>query len=208
MVDETPLQHWNAVWDSKTPDAVSWYQRRPDVSLSLIAHAQLPRDARIIDVGGGASTLVDHLLAEGFDRISVLDIADGGMRRARERLGAVASSVQWLVQDARYVDAPASFDLWHDRAVFHFLTDSADRTTYLQGLARSLAPRGQLIVATFALDGPERCSGLPVMRYDVDTLHDAFGREAFELLETATESHRTPWDAEQRFTYVRLRRRY
>lgn len=208
MPETPPEQHWRTVWENKTPDAVSWFQRRPDTSLALIEHAGLPHAARIIDVGGGASTLVDHLLARGYANLSVLDIAEGGLRQARERLGASAAGVQWLTQDVRTLVAGQPFALWHDRAVFHFLTDAADRAAYVQALQRSLAPQGQVIVATFALDGPERCSGLPVTRYDAAGLHDAFGRGDFDLKEAASETHRTPWDAEQRFTWVRLQRRY
>ncbi|WP_266169268.1 class I SAM-dependent methyltransferase [Dyella subtropica] len=206
MTDIPRKRHWEHVYETKPTDTVSWYQRRPHISLTLIDHADLPLDAPIIDVGAGASTLVDHLLAEGRSDLSVLDISAAALDKVRERLGDGAGKVAWIAADVLGFAPSKRYALWHDRAVFHFLTDASDRAAYLDALQRSLAPDGQVIVATFALDGPERCSGLPVARYDVASLHAAFG-DAFELLESTRESHLTPGGAEQHFTYVRMQLR-
>jgi SAM-dependent methyltransferase len=199
--------HWEQVYTTKTADAVSWYQPHPETSLALIADSQLPHDAPLLDVGGGASTLVDHLLDAGYTDISVLDIAASALSQARARLGAdKAQRVHWLVDDVTRFTPSRRYALWHDRAVFHFLTDDALRTAYVAALRRSLAPGGTLIIATFALDGPVRCSGLDVVRYDADGLHACLGDD-FERMASGREMHLTPWGAEQAFTYLRLRRR-
>jgi SAM-dependent methyltransferase len=198
--------HWEHVYETRAADAVSWYQFEPELSLAMIARSGVPLDAPLIDVGGGASVLVDALLDAGHSDLTVLDIAAGALERSRARLGAAAAEVAWIVGDLLQFAPPKRYALWHDRAVFHFLVDADDRARYMETLRRSLRPGGQLIVATFAEDGPERCSGLPVARYSADELHAAFGAE-YALLESFKEVHRTPSDAEQRFTWVRLRRR-
>ncbi|MBS0556607.1 MAG: class I SAM-dependent methyltransferase [Proteobacteria bacterium] len=198
--------HWNRVYTTKTADTVSWYQVQPKISLELIAAANLAADAPIIDVGGGASLLVDHLLAKGRRELSVLDVSAAALNRVRERLGADAAKARWIEADVREFAPSQRYDLWHDRAVFHFLTDAADRAAYMAALRRSLNPRGHVVAATFALDGPARCSGLSVAQYDAASLHGEFG-ENFELLESRRETHITPAGAEQRFTWVHLRLR-
>ncbi len=198
--------HWNRVYTTKAVDAVSWYQAQPKISLELIAAAGLPADAPIIDVGGGASVLVDCLLAQGRTALNVLDISAAALANARARLGADASKVRWIEADVREFAPSQRCALWHDRAVFHFLTDPADRAAYMATLRRSLNPRGHVVIATFALDGPARCSGLDVAHYDAASLHAQFGDE-FEMLESRREPHLTPAGAEQRFTWLHLRLR-
>ena len=198
--------HWNRVYTTKATDAVSWYQTQPGISLELIAAANLPPDAPIIDVGGGASVLVDCLLAQGRSELSVLDISTAALARARARLGADAAKVCWIEADVREFAPPRRYDLWHDRAVFHFLTDPADRAAYMAVLRRSLNPRGHVVMATFALDGPARCSGLEVAHYDAASLHAEFGDD-FAMLDSRRETHVTPSGATQKFTWVHLQLR-
>ncbi len=164
------------------------------------------RDAGIIDVGGGASTLVDDLVANGYTDLTVLDLSAAALNAARKRLGAQESKVRWIEADITRVELPANrYDIWHDRAVFHFLTDAADRAAYVQTVLRSVKPGGHVIVATFGEDGPLQCSGLPVMRYSADELHDQFGA-AFQLLDHRREEHHTPSGAVQQFVYCYCRR--
>lgn len=199
--------HWEQVYASKPADTVSWYQARPDTSLAFIAESGTAYDAPLIDVGGGASTLVDHLLAEGYSDLTVLDLAAQALAQAQARLGpASARQVQWLVEDATRFAPSRQYALWHDRAVFHFLADDAARAAYVEAVRRSLAPGGTLIVATFAADGPSRCSGLDVSRYDADMLYAQFGHD-FEREAAGRDLHETPWGSSQAFTYLRLRRR-
>ena len=200
-------QHGEQVYEIKPADTVSWYQAHPSTSLRFIADSQLPLDAPLLDVGGGASTLVDHLLDRGHTDLSVLDISAHALSQAQARLGAArAARVHWLVDDVTRFAPTRRYALWHDRAVFHFLTEAAARTAYLATLRHSLAPGGMVIMATFAADGPARCSGLEVARYDADSLHASFGGD-FERVASGREVHVTPWGAEQAFTYLRLRRR-
>lgn len=198
--------HWQGVHRSKSPEETSWFQLRPEPSLRLIDAAGLGGDTRMVDIGGGASTLVDHLLARGWQRITVLDIAEDALRRARERLGERAAAVTWEVADVTRWRPEQSFELWHDRAVFHFLTDAADRAAYRDTLAAALRPGGYAVVATFALDGPERCSGLPVVRYDSAALAAEFAG-CLELVQSARDEHVTPGGKLQAFTFCLFRRR-
>lgn len=198
--------HWEAVYAQRTPDSVSWFQPHAEHSLELIARAGLTRDAAIIDVGGGASTLADDLLARGYHDLTVLDLSAAALAAAQVRLGDDARRVSWVEADITAVDLPRQrYDLWHDRAVFHFLTDVAQRHAYVERVLQSVKPGGHVIVATFAEDGPDRCSGLPVMRYGADTLHAEFGAP-FELLEHSRETHHTPGGAVQQFVYCYCRR--
>jgi ubiquinone/menaquinone biosynthesis C-methylase UbiE len=199
-------EHWENVYRTKEANAVSWYRSHLDRSLAMVDACGLGPNAHVVDIGGGASTLVDDLLARGFSRIAVLDLAGSALEVAQRRLGDRAASVRWIVGDAaaRHFDE-ASVDLWHDRAVFHFLTDEGSRAAYLAELERAVRPGGFVILATFALDGPEKCSGLPVRRHDAAGLADALG-PAFEVLEDAREAHVTPWGATQNFVYVRARK--
>lgn len=194
-------EHWEKVYQTKQPDSVSWFQEHATRSLEIIRSIGVASNAQIIDVGGGASTLVDDLLTSGLKHVSVLDLSASALEVARKRLGALDQNVTWITGDIRTVDLPAhTYDIWHDRAVFHFLTETADRMAYVRRVIRAVKPRGHVIVATFAPDGPEQCSGLPVVRYDPDQLHGEFGA-AFELLEHASEEHMTPWGSVQHFVY-------
>jgi SAM-dependent methyltransferase len=197
--------HWNRVYQTKAPDSVSWYQRRPDVSLELIAASGIAKDAGIIDVGGGASLLVDNLLNLGYSNVAVLDISGAALDTSRTRLGARAVAVEWFEADVTTFEPPHRYALWHDRAAFHFLTRTTDRASYVETLRKALTPGGTAIIATFALDGPPKCSGLDVVRYDERSIAVELGAE-FELLEVRREAHVTPGKAEQKFRYFRFER--
>ncbi|MBW2524171.1 MAG: class I SAM-dependent methyltransferase [Deltaproteobacteria bacterium] len=200
-------EHWDGVHQAKSAEEVSWFQPQAKVSLELIASLGLASSARIIDVGGGVSRLVDGLLARGFGAVRVLDVSARALDHARARLEERAGSVDWVVGDVLQVDLGGPFDLWHDRAVFHFLTEPADRARYAERLLASLVPGGHAVVATFAEDGPIRCSGLPVVRYSPTTLHRELGENALELVAERRDAHVTPQGKEQRFQYSVLRRR-
>ena len=195
--------HWNRVYQTKTPDNVSWYQRRPHVSLALVAASGVGKDAGIIDVGGGASVLVDHLLDLDYTNLAVLDLSGAALDASRSRLGARAAAVEWFEADVTSFEPPHRYALWHDRAVFHFLTDADDRARYVTTLRKALQPNGAVIVATFAPDGPPKCSGLDVVRYDELSISAELGDE-FQLREVRRETHVTPGKAEQRFNYFRF----
>jgi ubiquinone/menaquinone biosynthesis C-methylase UbiE len=200
MSDET---HWEAVYRDRAAEEVSWFQPSPELSLALIEAAGMPREAPLIDVGGGASRLVDRLLEAGYRNISVLDISAAALEQSRARLGAAAAAVRWLQADITRTELPDRYRLWHDRAVFHFLVGAQARAAYLQRLERHLAPGGQAIIATFSPDGPERCSGLPVQRYSAQSLAQTLGGR-FRLLESRQELHTTPAGVEQAFVYCRF----
>lgn len=195
--------HWEQVWRTRAPQQVSWYQPEPTVSLELIEASGIEKDAGIIDVGGGASVLVDRLLDRGYTGLAVLDIAGGAMRLSRERLGARAADVEWHEADVTSFEPPRRYGLWHDRAVFHFLTEAGDRRAYIATLRRALKPGGAVVIAAFAPDGPPKCSGLDVMRHDERSLATELGA-GFAVREARRESHRTPGGVEQRFIYCRL----
>lgn len=198
MVDRR--QHWETVYGSKAVDQVSWFQLHAASSLRLIGGCA-DKDAQIIDVGGGASTLVDDLLDAGYRNLTVLDLAESALAVSRARLGARAQSVQWVAADITRAELPAArYDVWHDRAVFHFLTDPADRARYVEQVLKSVKPGGRVIVAAFGPGGPLQCSGLDVVRYAPNTLHAEFGG-AFRLLGHETEIHLTPAGKEQEFVY-------
>ncbi len=202
---DTPA-HWEQVYRTRQSTDVSWYRPHLERSLAFIDAAAPDRDARVLDVGGGASTLVDDLLARGYRHLSVMDLSEAALRTAADRLGASTDGVAWLHGDVRSVALdPQSIDVWHDRAVFHFLTDAADRTAYVNQLRRALKPQGHLIIATFALDGPQRCSGLPVVRYDAAGLQQVFG-DAFGLVTTTADAHVTPGGNVQSFVYCHFTR--
>jgi 2-polyprenyl-3-methyl-5-hydroxy-6-metoxy-1,4-benzoquinol methylase len=200
-----PKAHWETVHRTKAPTEVSWYQDHPERSLDFIARTGMPKSGALIDVGGGMSTLADDLLAAGYTDVTVLDIAAAALAVAQARLAERARDVTWIEGDITRVALPAAhYDLWHDRAVFHFLTDPADRARYVAATHHAVKPGGHVIVATFASDGPSQCSGLDVMRYDPASLHDAFG-DAFALVDSARETHVTPTGREQRFVYCYCR---
>ena len=194
-------KHWDEVYGQKGATNVSWYQPHLERSLELIRQSGVALDAGIIDVGAGASTLVDDLLSEGFSNITVADLAQSALELSQQRLGARGEAVRWLCGDITLLDLPLrAFDLWHDRAVFHFLTEPADRAAYVRQVCRSVRQGGHVIVATFGPDGPEQCSGLPVVRYASEQLHDELGA-VFELVDHLEEGHQTPWGTLQEFVY-------
>lgn len=193
--------HWENVYQTKAVDEVSWYRPHLEVSLRLIEHATSDSGSAIIDVGGGEATLVDDLVARGYSDVTVLDISPAAMEVARSRLGSSAASVHWITGDITALELEAArYDVWHDRAVFHFLTSADDRGAYVRQVARAVKLGGHVIVATFGPDGPEKCSGLDVVRYDAENLHSEFGPK-FRLLNSVTELHETPWGTPQQFMY-------
>ena len=197
--------HWDKVYTTKAPDAVSWYRKHLETSLALIERAADARSPSIIDVGGGESTLVDDLLLRGYTNITILDISQAAIDVTKSRLGLAAEQVHWLVADITKVELePRAYDVWHDRAVFHFLTAPEQRTAYVRQVARSVKPGGHVIVSAFGPEGPTKCSGLEVMRYDADSLHREFGTR-FRLVESSTESHHTPSETTQQFLYCYCR---
>jgi len=197
--------HWERLYSSKAPDAVSWYAPHLDESLAYIGRAGVAADAAIVDVGGGEATLVDDLLDAGFRRLTVLDISETALAVCRARLGERAAGVTWLPADVlSHAFEPRSVDLWHDRAVFHFLTGERERERYVAQVLRALKPGGHAIVGAFGPQGPLQCSGLPVARYSSGALHDAFGAR-FALLDHSTTLHTTPWGSTQQFVYCYCR---
>ncbi|MBI5087267.1 MAG: class I SAM-dependent methyltransferase [Acidobacteria bacterium] len=195
-------EHWEKVYGSKAPNQVSWFRPHLETSIRLIERATRGNlSYSIVDVGGGTSTLVDDLLARGYQSISVLDISLAALDLARNRLGQRAGSVQWIGADVTQAALPgASFDVWHDRAVFHFLTKPEERLAYVRNVALALKPGGHVIVSTFGPEGPTKCSGLDVVRYDADSLHGEFGPR-FQLVESSKEIHETPFGTTQQFVY-------
>jgi 2-polyprenyl-3-methyl-5-hydroxy-6-metoxy-1,4-benzoquinol methylase len=195
------VEHWEKIYGTKAPNQVSWFRPHLETSLALIERAAGDRSASIIDVGGGVSSLVDDLLARGYWNITVLDISQAALDVAKLRVGDAGKSIHWLVADVTEANLPAhSYDVWHDRAVFHFLTQPEQRIAYVQNVAMAVKPGGHVIVSTFGPEGPSKCSGLDVMRYDSDALHDEFGGR-FRLVESSKELHDTPFGTTQQFLY-------
>ncbi|MFT6669862.1 MAG: 2-polyprenyl-3-methyl-5-hydroxy-6-metoxy-1,4-benzoquinol methylase [Afipia broomeae] len=197
--------HWQNVYATKAEKEVSWFQENPAPSLDLVAAAGISTDAAIIDVGGGASRLVDSLIERGFRRVAMLDLSAKALEEARRRLGRRGDGVEWIVADVTTWKPSSMYDLWHDRAAFHFLTETNDRDAYVGCLKTAVRPGGHVIIATFAQDGPERCSGLPIVRYDPDELASTLG-PAFELAESRRHDHMTPGGNMQRFQFSRFLR--
>ena len=197
--------HWQNVYQTKGEHDVSWFQESPSISLDLIRATGLGDDAAIIDIGGGASRLVDALIAGGFRALTVLDLSENALATSRDRLGPLADSVTWLVADITMWQPPKSYDLWHDRAAFHFLTEPDDRAAYSERVREAVRPNGHVIIGTFALDGPERCSGLPVARHDAASLGAMLG-PSFRYVESRRDEHRTPGGSIQRFQFSRFQR--
>lgn len=203
MADKT---HWENIYRTRNPKQVSWYQEHAELSIRFIRETGIEKSAQIIDVGGGSSTLVDDLLGAGFENVTVLDISGAALRFAQDRLGPLASTVTWIEADVTRVDLPPGFyDLWHDRAVFHFLTRADDRHRYVQAVKRAVKTGGHVIVASFGPEGPERCSGLEILRYSPETMHDEFGND-FELVDSTSETHHTPSGTDQHFIYCYCRK--
>ena len=197
---EERKKHWEHVYQTRSPNDVSWYQTHPESSLKLIEKSLSNKSMSCIDVGGGASVLVDCLIAADFTNISVLDISEQALQHTKERLKEKAEQVQWYISDILTFNSPHRFDLWHDRAVFHFLTDADERKQYVKVLKESIIPNAHIIISTFGIDGPEKCSDLPIKQHDTTTIMEELGDE-FTLLETFDEYHLTPKDAQQKFSY-------
>jgi SAM-dependent methyltransferase len=198
-------EHWDRLYATRAGKALSWYEEHARESVRLIHATGVPKDAAIIDVGGGVSTLVDDLLGEGYTNLTVLDLSRAALEAGRARVGATPK-VTWMEADITSASLPeAAFDVWHDRAVFHFLVDPQQRRAYVRAVLRAVKPGGHVIVATFAEDGPSQCSGLPVVRYGARELHDEFGAP-FELLEHHRQLHVTPAGIGQQFIYCYCRR--
>ncbi len=197
--------HWENIYGHKPADQVSWYSPHLALSLDFIENAGLPRDAAIIDVGGGTSTLVDDLLSKGYSNLTILDISAAAIACAKSRLGAAAGKVHWMVSDITSVELlKHGYDFWHDRAVFHFLRDEELRRRYITAVRWGLKPHGHIVVATFGPAGPERCSGLDVVRYSANGIHAEFG-DLFEKVDSKIQIHTTPWGTEQEFVYCYCR---
>jgi ubiquinone/menaquinone biosynthesis C-methylase UbiE len=202
---ETRKDHWEKIYATKQPHEVSWTQDQPTASLQFIRGFNLPKSAAVIDVGGGESRLVDFLINEGFENITVLDISEQALNRTRERLGDKARRVKWIVSDITEFTPDATYDLWHDRATFHFLTTDDQITRYLHTVRRAVAPQGFLTIGTFSTDGPTKCSGLPVKQYDEQTLAAQL-KHGFVKLRCLTDDHITPFNTFQNFLFCSFRR--
>jgi ubiquinone/menaquinone biosynthesis C-methylase UbiE len=197
--------YWERVYERSSPMSSSWYQREASRSLEFLAGLGVAPTSDVIDVGGGDSTFVDGVIARRMGRVTVLDLSRTALQRARTRLGSDSDAVTWIEGDVLRADLPSqSYDVWHDRAAFHFLTDREDRVRYVAAAASALKPGGAVVIATFALEGPERCSGLQVARYDPEMLAREFG-DAFSLASAVRDVHRTPSGVEQQFTWAVLR---
>jgi SAM-dependent methyltransferase len=201
-------EHWDRIYADRAPTEVSWYEAEPEVSLELIQAAGISKEASIIDVGGGAAELAGRLLSAGYANVAVLDISANALNHAKKRLGTMAAKVEWFVGDVTEFAPPHTFDLWHDRAVFHFLTDPEERKKYVEVLHATVASGGQVIIAAFAMDGPKRCSGLDIVQYSSELLSDELNSgepgRGFELVGEQTKVHRTPEGKEQSFKYFRF----
>jgi len=196
-------EHWERVFTTKGEQDVSWFEALPAISIQMLEAAGLARETCVLDVGGGDSRLVDHLAARGMDCLAVLDVSRSALKRAQSRLGDAATVPVWIESDVTGDWSLKPMDIWHDRAVFHFLVDAEDQARYLAHLRDVLKPQGAVIIATFAPDGPETCSGLPVARYSPESLADLLG-SAFTLMESRHHVHQTPWGAAQTFQYSRF----
>jgi SAM-dependent methyltransferase len=205
LSDESRKAHWENVYATRAENEVSWFEDNPALSIELIGLARPAPQSAIVDIGGGASRLVDHLVARGFLHVSVLDISRASLEVAKKRLGDRATLVQWIAADVTEWSPAQTFDIWHDRAAFHFLVDPADRAAYIACTKKAVARGGYVIIGTFAKDGPEKCSGLPVSRYDAEGLADQLGAD-FESLAGRRHHHTTPWNSEQRFQFCVFRR--
>jgi 2-polyprenyl-3-methyl-5-hydroxy-6-metoxy-1,4-benzoquinol methylase len=205
MGTENNQGRWQRTYQTKAERDVSWYQDQPDPSLRLVMHAAASLASPIIDIGGGTSHLVDHLAERGYSHVAVLDMSSAALATTQSRLGKQAVAVDWIVADVTTWEPAARYEIWHDRATFHFMVTEADRSAYLARLKLALAPGGHAIIATFALDGPEQCSGLPVMRYDSASLAETLGPQ-FALVATERHLHKTPWSAKQAFQFSVFRR--
>jgi len=205
MGDVGRRAHWENVYATKGEREVSWFQENPAPSLELIALAGLSEGASIIDIGGGASRLVDILVERNIGQVTVLDLSAAALDAARKRLGGKAAEVRWVAADITTWEPTQTYDLWHDRAAFHFLTDPADQSAYVERLKKAVKRGGHAVIGTFALDGPEKCSGLPIVRYDAASLSEVLGT-GFKLIDARRHDHATPWGPVQRFQFSTFRR--
>lgn len=193
--------HWENVYTTKRPEGVSWYRSHLETSLALVERAAPSHETSIIDIGAGESTLVDDLLARGYENVTVLDVSPTALEVTKKRLGLLAERVHWIAADITQVQLESlAYDVWHDRAVFHFLTSIEQRAAYVRNVAKAVNPGGHVIVSTFGPEGPTKCSGLDVMRYDAESLHNEFGKR-FRLEESLKELHHTPFGTTQQFLY-------
>jgi ubiquinone/menaquinone biosynthesis C-methylase UbiE len=198
-------KHWEDIYQSKQLNEVSWFQQTPKISLDFIKQLKVPKSAKIIDIGGGDSFLVDHLLGMGYQDITVLDISESALRRARKRLGTLADKVKWIVADVATFVPTGQYDFWHDRAAFHFLTEEQDIASYLENAQRSIMPDGMLILGTFSKQGPQKCSGIEIKQYSESTMTTRL-RKFFEKIKCITVDHKTPFDTIQNFTFCSFRK--
>jgi SAM-dependent methyltransferase len=201
----TNKTHWNAIYRTKTPEELSWTEDVPRTSLDFIGTFNLPKDARIIDIGGGDSHLVDHLLAQGYKHITVLDISEEALHRARQRLGDKAASVQWIISDITDFRPMSAYDVWHDRATFHFLTTTSQITCYLSTARRAIHTGGYAVIGTFSDNGPEKCSGLPIRQYNEQDLTQEL-ENGFKKIKCITKDHHTPFNTLQNFLFCSFKR--
>ncbi|MBL0954885.1 MAG: methyltransferase domain-containing protein [Leptospira sp.] len=199
-------KHWETIYTEKQPNEVSWTQQIPKLSLQLINHTNLPTSTKIIDVGGGESNLVDRLLELGYQNLSVLDISQNALNRSKQRLGEIGKNIEWIVIDITQFQSSIKYDLWHDRAVFHFLTDPESILAYKNNLLKALNKDGELIIGTFSNDGPKKCSGLEIKQYTEETLAETFSPE-FEPIEFQREDHHTPFGTVQNFVFGRFKKK-
>lgn len=199
----TNKAHWEQVYETKSPDQVSWTQAVPQTSLNFIRGLNLPKNAKIIDIGGGDSNLVDHLLDEGYENISVLDISEAALEKAKIRLGTKAKKVKWIVSEITQFQPVEVYDVWHDRATFHFLTTPDQISSYTSILHKAV--KTYLVVGTFSENGPEKCSGLPIKRYSGLQLEKAMAND-FEKTECINEDHITPFNTVQNFTFCSFKK--
>lgn len=206
MDSQSRKSHWESIYGSKAETEVSWFQGSAATSLTLLTHESVTPQSAIIDVGGGASRLVDGLLDRGHNNVSVLDISAAALETARTRLGSRATAVRWIVADITQWSPPAVYDVWHDRAVLHFLTAETDRAAYLTCLRQGVCLGGLAVIGSFDLDGPEKCSNLPVQRYSPASLAALLG-DGFQPLDSRAETHKTPWGSEQKFQFSSFLRR-
>jgi len=205
-MSEASRNHWENVYAGKSENQVSWFQETPALSLELIGLAGAVKNSGIVDIGGGASRLADSLVAQGYEDVTVLDLSAAALAAARARMGDKAGRVKWITADVTGWEPQRAYDIWHDRAAFHFLNARGDQAAYVARLRRALRPGGHAIIGTFAPDGPERCSGLLVSRYDAAALAATLG-EGFELTDTRRHEHVTPWGAVQKFQFSTFRRK-
>lgn len=200
MDDFNRKKHWETIYDTKAVNEVSWYQPLPKTSLDFIQNNALSKDDAIIDIGGGDSFLVDHLLDLGYTNIAVLDISENAIERAKKRLGNKAESVKWIVSDITHFNPTEKYTVWHDRAVFHFLTDASDIEKYQQITASAIADNGKMLIGTFSESGPKKCSGIEIKQYSANLLEETF-KTNFKAVECFFENHTTPFDTIQNFVF-------